>query len=81
MLRERGHGAEKVPVFSSNFAPYEVDFSELALKKGAHLAHVDAPLVGWPTCHGSIPRRFLKMGSCFITALTASTTSTTTTTP
>ena len=36
-LRERQHGAEKVPFFSSNFPPYEVNFLKLALKKGALL--------------------------------------------
>ena len=29
-IKERRHEAEKVPVFSYNFAPYEVDFSESA---------------------------------------------------
>ena len=33
----------RVDFFSSNFAPYEVDFSESALNKGPFLAHVDAP--------------------------------------
>ena len=31
LFRERLHGAENAPFFISNFAPYEVDFSESAL--------------------------------------------------
>ena len=42
-VRERLHGAENAPFFSSNFTPYEIDFSESALITGPFQAHVDAP--------------------------------------
>ena len=61
MVRERLHGAEKGYLFSSNFKPYEVNFSEMELKDGTLLAHVDKPLLSKVSRHA----KFMYICICF----------------